>query len=678
MTVIGDRSTIYAAEHATVAKTDVPLIDLSQSIQILTEDLIREQQGLTLSEMLYNVSGVVPNNPAETVLANPLMRGFEAEIFVDGLLGYGDTAVIDPSSLVGVERIEVAKGPTSVLYGGGTGAPVGGLINVVTKTPKPEARYEIGLAAGSDAHGAVQLDINQPLTETMGLRIAAERQQSDDFIDNGNIERVAVYPSFAAQLSNKTDLILRSFYTKIEQLEYTGLPGAVAGLPGVDAFQFPGATDAPPTEIENQSVHLTLNHTFNDTWAGNVHIRYFDNHFDEWATWLLPLVLRPPAGAPPGTPATVGEYTAGGLLVDTEEITVDASVTAKLAWGVAEHNFLIGMTLDETEYEGSFTARNVVGTLDYAAGENTLRFDPALACCIFTGNNEYATAALYIQDHITLAERVHIMLSARYSHYEIVEDQGFGPSADETLREVDPRVGVSYSLSDKLSLFAGFATGSRLPLFFGANSRPPQLEGSEAYELGIKFNTGAGGLSGTLAAYQITRDNVPTSDPDNRGFSIQGGELESRGVEVDMIWEPDPSFSLLANLAYTDAEVTKSIESFGAQFEVGNSLARVPETSGRIAARYRFVDGVLQGFGVGAGVTYAGEAPLTDANRLESDSYSVVDLQAEYQLGSQVSLALKIVNLLDEDYFTPYQYFNDEFVRPGQPRAAYLSVRAEF
>ena len=125
ITVTGTRDT-YAADEASVTRTPVPLIEVPQSIQVITAELIKDQELVTLDEALRNVSGVVPSLPSEIVLVNPIVRGFEAEIFTDGLIGYGDTAVIDPGSLWNVERIEVAKGPTSTLFGGGIGSPVGG------------------------------------------------------------------------------------------------------------------------------------------------------------------------------------------------------------------------------------------------------------------------------------------------------------------------------------------------------------------------------------------------------------------------------------------------------------------------------------------------------------------------------------------------------------------------
>src|SRR5690606_15006125 len=155
-----------------------------------------------------------------------------------------DTAVIDPSSLIGVERIEVAKGPTAVLFGGGTGAPVGGLINLVTRTPKPEAFAEVGVRTGSFGLVAPWVDANLPLGEKAGFRIAAVYSDSDSYIDEVTTRRLTVHPSLAVAFSDATDLVLRGQYSRIEQLEYSGIPTAVARLPNVDPFQFTSAPDA--------------------------------------------------------------------------------------------------------------------------------------------------------------------------------------------------------------------------------------------------------------------------------------------------------------------------------------------------------------------------------------------------------------------------------------------------
>ena len=180
---------------------------------MLTRTLIDEQDLTTLADALRNISGVVPAQPSEAVLINPIVRGFESEVYLDGLPLYGDTATSDPSSLVGVERIEVAKGPSSQLFGGGTGAPVGGLINVVSAGPDLKAAYRVSFRTGSFSTLQPSVDINQPLGAKVALRIAGEYLKADDAIDSVTNRRITLVPSLRIGF-DKTSLVLRVNYTQ--------------------------------------------------------------------------------------------------------------------------------------------------------------------------------------------------------------------------------------------------------------------------------------------------------------------------------------------------------------------------------------------------------------------------------------------------------------------------------
>jgi iron complex outermembrane receptor protein len=660
----------YGADSAGVARTPTPLIDIPQSIQVLTPTLLKEQELQTLSDAVKNVSGVVPNDPAETVLQNPIVRGFEAEIFVDGLIAYGDTAVVDPSSLIGVERVEVAKGPTAVLFGGGTGAPVGGLINLVTKTPKPGAFVDVGVRAGSFGLVAPWVDANLPLGEKAGFRLAAEYSNGDSYIDAVTTERLTVHPSFAAALSDATDLVLRGQYSRIEQLEYSGIPTAVARLPEVDPFRFTGAPDAPETVVENRMITGELTHRFSSNLAGTLRGRYYDSSFDEFASFpflsFFPLI---------GTQAPIIR---GQLPTDIDEATVDASLLWEGRALGLQHTLLVGATYDAVNYfVGSGFDFTPIGVIDYAVGPQGLSFGSIPA---ITGEqaNDYRTLAFYMQDEIKFGERLTLLLSGRYAEYDLEEvSVGNAVLTDEDYSQFDPRVGVSWRVNEGVSLFAGYATGSRLSLFFtGDQGQPPVPETSESIEAGVKFDVDRIGVSGTVAGFRITREDIPVLSFINPFASVQGGEQESAGVEIDLIWEPSENLSVLANLAYTDATITDDSNIPGAD-NVGNRLARVPETSGRFAARYRFTEGALRGLGLGLGLTYASEAPTTDENTSFGDDYVVLDAQASYDW-RRYRLGLNVVNLTDKDYLVPYQYLAQDVVRPGQPLSAFVSLSARF
>ena len=663
--VVGSRDQGYTVGEAEVIKGGVPLIEWPQSVQVLNRTLLEEQNLQTLTSALRNVSGVVPSHEQESVLVNPFVRGQEAEVLLDGLVSYGDTAVIDPASLIAFERVEVAKGPTSTQYGGGVGAPTGGLINLVTKTPRSEPAYYFGIRGGSFDTRAAEMDVNQPLNDTVALRLAAEWYDSEDMVDAVTVERVTLNPSLFAVLGERTDLTVRGFYSNIDQLEYAGIPAEVVGLPGVDVNQFSGATNAPETEVENMSLHATLHHRFSDRLTGQLQVRYFENSFDEFASFpflsAFPLV---------GTQTPIIR---GVLPVDTEEYTVDGQLEYQLSGpGGLDHQLLLGLTWDATDYRaGSGFDFNPIGILDYASSDNNLDFG-SIPPVTAVSENEYRTLAVYLQDYITLGDHWRILLSGRLTEYGLEEIQG-GSGADESYTEFDPRVGVTYRLSSAVSLFAGYSTGSRIvPFFTGVNSNPPVPEESESWEAGVKFATGR--WSGTAAAFRLDRDNIPQTDLTDPLFgSVQNGEQRSDGVEMDLVWEPNDNLSLLANASYVQSENQTDIVAFDTIFAEGNQLARIPETSGRLAARYRFLDGALRGLGLGLGMTYADEAPLTDANLFYSDDYVVFDVQADYTIGPWV-LRVNVVNLLDEDYVMPYQYLQQEVIRPGMERAAFFTL----
>ena len=665
--VVGDRGSGYGADQASVVRGDIDLFKWPQSIQVLNRTLIEEQNAQSLTDALANVSSVVASQDQEQVLVNPAVRGLESEVYLDGLIAYGDTAVIDPSSLAVVERIEVAKGATSVLFGGGVGAPTGGLINLVTKTPSPDERYEFVFRGGSHATKAIQADLNQPFNKGLAVRLAGEWFEADDTIDEVEIKRQTLNPSLSWQASDDTRVLIRGFYNQIEQLEYTGLPAEVATIPGVSPEQFTGAANAPLTDIENTAVHVTVDHAVNDDLALTMQARYFESSFDEYSSFpFLSFFPITDTSAP---------IIRGQLPVDTDEITVDVALKYNFEIDDIRHNVLFGVTWDETDYEaGSGFDFFPIGVLDYASGMNTLDFGPIPEINRVV-ENVYETTAAYLQNHIAIGEKLHVLLSGRYSRYSLDEIAG-GTGADETYSEFDPRLGITYAINDSVSIFGGYATGSRIvPFFTGVNSRPPVPEESKSYELGLKFS--AETLSGTLAVFKLERDRIPQTDLTDPFFgSVQNGKQASEGVELDLIWEPSSNLSVIANAAYVDARNETDIASFGTIFADGNALSRVPEKSARLAGRYRFTAGALSGLGLGLGATYADEAPLTDANQFESDAYTVFDFQADYQI-NRISLRLNVVNLTDKEYFKPWQYLLQEVVRQGQERSIYLSVGVE-
>ena len=231
---------------------------------------------------------------------------------------------------------------------------------------------------------------------------------------------------------------------------------------------------------------------------------------------------------------------------------------------------------------------------------------------------------------------------------------------------------MTFDVTDGVALFAGYATGSRASIFFNPMVVPTTPETSRSWEGGLKFALRDLGLSGTIAAFHQTRNNVPLIDP--FGTTRQVGQQRSKGLEADLIWEPSKSFSLLASYAYTRAQVTK--DDFNPA-NIGQNLTRVPEHSGRIAARYRFLDGPLKGFGLGAGMTAASGAYTTLPNTDKTGGYAVFDAQTSYETGP-FRISAAVTNLTNKLYFQPYLYLNQSVVRPGTPRSAFVTLSVKY
>ncbi|WP_230771632.1 TonB-dependent siderophore receptor [Sphingomonas sp. Leaf4] len=282
--------------------------------------------------------------------------------------------------------------------------------------------------------------------------------------------------------------------------------------------------------------------------------------------------------------------------------------------------------------------------------------------------DRYATLAIYAQDQADYG-RLHLTGSLRYTRLKFREDQ---QATDATYHRLSPRIGATFDVVPGVALYAGYSTAFRGA--FGLLTRfTPRPETSRNIEGGIKLAATRLGLSGTLALYEQTRNHVATPDPDpaHPFLSVQTGQQRSRGVEADVIWEPRPAFSLIANYAYTDAAVTRDSNAS----LIDDRLPRVPRHSGRIAARYRFVDGDAKGLSLGAGVTAFTAREVTLPNTVSVPGYAAIDAQAAYDIG-QFTVQVSGVNLGNARTFDTYQYFAFPVVMPTQPRSVFVTIKA--
>ena len=661
--------TVLSATAAT--RTDTPLIDIPQSVQIIPRSLLEEQDFRTLAQALVNVSGVVPTKPEELLFTPPIVRGFPAEVYVDGLPIFGgNQQAFDPTSLVGVKQIEVLKGPTATLYGGGLGTPLGGIINIESERPDDKLGGFVGIRAGSFATWDPYADLSVPLAEDISARIAAEFQSNNSWIDRVKGDRWSVQPSIAFQIDPNTDMFVQGQFNNRRQLEYSGLPAAQALAGQIDPNAFPGAPiGQPETNIDNRMVTATLRHAFTDGLKLTVTGRYYDSSINENGSFVDPQMFAPD----PSTP-TVYPVIPINLITDTKEGTFDANLFAKVDMLGGAHELLAGVDFDRTSFwsgMGLGVNANTVGTIDLAHPVYNLVFAPQTPVN-FIEDDHYATFAGYVQDQATYG-RLHLTAALRFTELKFHETSNYGVANDPTYHHVSPRVGATVDVVPGVALYAGYATAFRGAFAF-VGLLPPKPETSTNVEGGLKLALPKAGLSGTIAVFDQTHNNVATADPANPGFSVQTGKQRAKGVEADLTWEPTPVFSLLANYAYTDAKVT---EDSNTPSEAGDALPRVSKSSGRLAARYRVLNGAAQGLSFGAGITAFTSRQLTLPNMGTVPGYATVDAQASYDI-SRFTLGVSIVNLGGSRAFDAYEYFGFPVVMPTQSRSAFVTLKTSF
>lgn len=291
----------------------------------------------------------------------------------------------------------------------------------------------------------------------------------------------------------------------------------------------------------------------------------------------------------------------------------------------------------------------------------------------FDFENVYKTQGVYTQLQTSIFETVHLMGGVRWAKIEVdyTEKALFDPLTftffENTFRmeesKVLPRGGVVVDLFDGLSVYASYSEGMRWNGFNQAHDIKPEL--SDQLEGGFKFNF-ANQLSGTASVFEINRTNIPVTT----GFAVASlTEQRAEGYEVDLVWQPNANWKILANYGHVETEILSGVLT-------GKELVEVPTDSGRLWINYAFDAPILKGWSVGAGI-YAASSQFVDADNLFSTgSYYTVDAKIGYD-NEFVSASFNVKNLTDEEYFVPYPWFGGQ-VAPGEERAYYGTVALKY
>jgi iron complex outermembrane recepter protein len=665
--VTGEQEESYRVPTtSTATRTEAFPLDVPQSIQVIPQEVL-EDQGITqIGEALRNISGISPPNRTTDSFGDSFtIRGFERgrDFFVNGLRSPFGGFNINLET-ANVEQIEVLRGPASVLYGQ---AEPGGIVNLTTEQPLDEPTYELGAQIGSFEFYRPTLDFSGPLNSdgTVRYRLNFAYQSSESFVDFVDIERYFVAPVLDFQLSENTTLALEGIFLDNAGIADIGLPalGTVLDNPlgEIPRERFLGDPEAGGLE-ERQFINAgyRLNHQLSDRWTLRNAFRYDSLTVDQQYVSLNEL-------ASDNRTVNRSAFEAESL---RESYILQTDVVGTVNTGNLEHELLFGIEVSRVTDIGGFSGAAIdpIDVFDPVYGVSPGEFDLLSESVL-----RQSFVGVYAQDLIRIGNDFNVLLGGRFDWVDQTSRNAFtSRSLNQGDTAFSPRIGVVYQPTDQLALYGNFSrsfapsgVGSRNP-----DGAPFDPTTGEQFEVGVKTELFDGGLIATLAAYQLTKQNIITPDPNRPGFSLQVGEQRSRGIEFDVIGSPLPGLDLIATYAYIDAEITE--DNSGIE---GNRPVNVAEHSASLWAVYEIQEGDLEGLGFGAGLFFVGDRQGNLDNSFTLPSFVRTDVALYYRRDNW-RVGLNVNNLFDVDYFT--SSFDQLSVYYGEPLTIQGTVSVTF
>jgi iron complex outermembrane recepter protein len=671
LVVTGDRLPDYRVPNATSAtKTDTPLRDIPAAIQVIPRKVIEDQQAIRPEETFRNVSGVSASGASEGAGLSVNIRGFgNAPVLLDGFRQFGVVGLQNTQETANLERIEVLKGPSSILYGE---IQPGGLINLVSKQPLPEPFYGAELQVGNRAFVRPRIDFSGPLTEDKNLlyRVNALFERSDSFRDfSTDSRRFFIAPTLTWKIGKQTDLTFQLDYLDSRQPFDSGLVADGDRLVDVPRDRI---VNEPDDYVENKTLNVGYNfeHRFNENWKLRNSFRYLSkNILEEFA---FPFSFDPATG--------IVTRNFGGFDIDVEGYSLQTNLIGTVKTGSVKHTLLFGVDLNQS-------TDNTFAGFDFLNPLSLDIFNPIYGTAIrpdFRATDAFVDRriqerrlGIYFQDQIEILQNLKLIAGLRYDTVETKvrnNPTAFNPVAFDVTQNdsaFTPRIGLVYQPIKAISLYGSYSQSFAPSTESNFSGNILEAERGEGWEVGVKAEVLDGRLAATLAYFDITKQNVATPDPNNPFFNIAAGEQRSRGVELDVIGEILPGWNVIASYAYTDAKVTE--DNF---IPIGTRLPGTPRHSANLWTTYEIQKGTLKGLGFGIGFNYADTRAGDVNNSFQLESYFLTNAAIFYKRDNY-KFALNFKNIFDIAY-TPGIPFGRERIEVGEPFTVIGSFSVEF
>lgn len=649
------------------SRSDTPIVESPMQIQVVPAQVIEDQSAYTLKKALANVSGVAPdkNEGYALVFESAFIRGFLSQsVYLDGFPSRSHGVI--PLEIA--ERVEVVKGPASMLYG--QVAP-GGFINVLTK--KPQADAETSLHASYDSHGAWSAwgDTTGSLIRAGGLsgRVVAGYNDLTTFRDGSDGDRQFAAPSLAWRPSAESELISYATYVTQQQSIDDGVAFTNRGQAVVPITQNNNTPDGlPGKQMEDLQTGLQFRHDFNDqvTIRSAFQFGLFENVFD--GVRIL--------SATSATDTITRTYSNNRF--EDRYYGTRNDVTLRYDTGPIQHRTMVGF---DYVYANQFTElknANLGAQSIYApiyTLPSTIPFGTPS-----TSRSKSQQGSLFLQEEATWGPRkeLHLLGGLRLDRYTIdVENLTPTPSRRELDQQaVTWQVGALYEVITNVGPYASYSTSFEPvpPNIQAFDGSPLDPVTGKQYELGVKAGDADSTILFTACWFHLTQEDVVITDVANPTFSINGGTIRSQGFEADVVGRLMPGLDVIGGVNHMKSEVVSSN-----RLPEGGRVRNVPEDSGSLWARYTLQDGRLRGLGAGLGVMTSGDKAGDDLNTFTLPGYATLNggLYYDLRLGGVTGKAqINVNNIFDHEYYE--SSFNTGRVMPGQPLTVVSSLALTF
>lgn len=649
-------------QASTATKGLMQLKDVPQIVNVVPKQVLREQTVTSMQGALQNVAGLsfsVGDGQRDQVM----IRGFSAitDNYVDGIR---DDALYF-RDMSNVERIEVLKGPASVLYGRGS---AGGLVNKINKKPMDESLREVSLIGGTTGQRRAEVDVNEKVAENVKFRLTGAVEDSDGYRDQAFLKRQAVAPSLQWDISDKTKLLIQADYLHDNRLADQGFPtDPITGKPvKTNPKTFYGALNGKEvgdvdTEISSQTI--SLDHEFNDNLKYHGAVRHYNYSLDRQYS----------VDSHQKLPADQIQLTQNKRLRNEDGVYVQQELSSLFNTGFLKHNTLIGAEYSKQHKDELVwsKARQITNIFNPEL-ENWAPLDTSVAAET-NNSNTFENYGIYLQDLMTVTDQLKVLVGLRYDN--LSQDRN-NKVKSQILNRTDntysPRIGVVYQPVSNISLYTSYnrsfqPLADSFVLYKNSDDLSPTK--TENIEVGAKWDVNDQ-LNVTLALFEMSQTNIQNQDPnDPKGLSaILAGEQKTKGVELSLTGQLTDQLSVLAGYSYMDGKIEKSAIGL-----TGNHSALTPNNTVNLWLKYQLNDHWYAAVG-GRGESSRFSAP---DNKNVLPGYAVVNAAVGYQ-SEHYDVNLNLNNLFDRDYFVSGHSNANDSNMMGDPLNAQIALRYRF